>query len=493
MMSISNTAKALLAGLLLYAPLLAAQQSDPGGSPPASPGQGSSQSGPVSPYDEALQPQAPQQEAAGPISGVQSSRVGRLSLGRSFLVPTLSLQETFDTNSQNASTSATRTNDSISNITGRLDLQWTSRRSVLYLDYVVTGFLYNTTSRSHQFVQGLSVNDKFSLGRWSLTAANSFTFTPEALGGLGGYGFSPGNQVNFNGGSLGTGVTGANFNPAFLPAQNILGTGRSISDTTLGQAQYALGVRSSLNVSASFGLVHYLDSGFFDSHSINLRGGYDFSLNAKNTVGISYSVSLFRYSQLVTRSNAHTVFLSYRHRVSGRLNVSVSAGPQINQSIALTGPTGMTVATLSTTLSWSVSTSVSYLAPRGNFNVSYMRWNNEGSGLLLGAESNDVEMSFGRQLTRLWTASINGGYTQNGSLSNTVTGTTGSAHFNGWQGGVSLDRPIGRNIQMGVRYSAARQTSNFTGCIISTACGNVALRQSVGVNFSWTHRPIALE
>ncbi len=489
----SNTAKALLAGLFLFAPLVSAQQSDPGGSPPASPGQSSSQSGPVSPYDQALQPQAPPQDVQGPISGIEMPRLGRLNLGKSFLIPSLSIQESWDTNSQNAAASASRTNESISTISGRLDMQWMGRKSMLDLGYTGRGFLYDTTSQPHQFLQGLNVNDSILLGRLTLTIGDSFSYVPQSLFGLGGYGFTPGSQVNLPTGNLGTGTTGTTFNPAFLPAQNILGTGRQINNSTLGQAQYKLGALSSLNISASYGLQHFLDPGFIDSHSINVRGGYNFSISARDSVGITYSAGLFRYGDQVSHSTSHTVFLSYQRHISGRLIVTFNGGPLISQSTRLTGLPGMTVITSSRQLSWSVNSNVSYLTSRGNLNVSYSRWNSEGSGLFLGAQSDAVQLSFGRQLTQIWSASVSGNYTRNSSLSNTVTGTSNAAQATGWVAGLSFGRPIGQNLRLGLSYTAARQTSNFTGCLVALGCGNVALRQSIGVGISWSHRPIALE
>src|SRR5713226_6224013 len=222
MMRISNTASVLFAVLLLCAPLVRAQQGDPGGNPPpATQGESSSQSTSASPYDLALQPQAPPEDFTGPISGIEMPRLGRLSLGKSFLIPSLSIQESLDTNSQNAAASASRTNDSISTISGRLDMQWRGRKGVLDLGYTGSGFLYDSTSQPHQYLQGLNVNDSILLGRLTLTIGDSFSYVPQSLFGLGGYGFTPGSQVNLPTGNLGTGTAGTTFNPAFLPAQNI--------------------------------------------------------------------------------------------------------------------------------------------------------------------------------------------------------------------------------------------------------------------------------
>lgn len=491
MIRVSKTAGVLFAGLLLCAPMVCAQQGDPGGNPPpATQGESSSQ---ASPYDQALQPGAPLPDDRSPISGVQMPRLGGLNLGRSFLIPSLSLQQMFDTNSQNASSSASRSQDFISNVSGSLALNWMGRKSNLDLNYVGSGFLFNTTTRSHQFVQGLTVNDSFLLGRWTMTLGNSFSYIPQSLYGLGGYGFNPGSQVNSLGGNLGAGTPGTSYNPSFLPGQNILGTGRRILDSTVAQAQYMLGRRSSLNVSASYGVVYFLDPGFFNSRSITARGGYDFNINSNNLVGVSYAASLFSFSGTSNHFGSHAIYFSYSHRISGRLSAMVEAGPSISLFNGVQGPAGTTTTTSGHQLSWSVTTHVGYATTLANFQASYSRRNNEGSGFLLGAQSNSVLVSIGRQLTRLWTGSINGGYIQNDSLNNFFPGVSNALRYSGWQAGVLVGRPISRSMNVSLHYSVDRQTSNASACLNATTCGTVALRQTVGLNFSWSHQPIALE
>jgi hypothetical protein len=491
MMRVANTASLIFVGLFLCAPLVSAQQGGSGGNTPPPPaGESSSQTAPVSPYDQALQPQTPPQDERGPINGVEQPRLGGLSLGKSLLIPSLSFQETFDTNSQNAGTAATRVRESITTISGGLNLQWMGKNSALKLGYVGSGFLYDTTSQSHQFLQGLNVSESFTLRRWTVLIGDNFSYIPQSLYGLGGYGFDSGSQVTPPGGNFGAGTGGTSFNPYFLPGQSIQGNARRISNSTLGQVSYLMGPRSSLNLSTSFSVVHFLDPGFINSRSAILNAGYDFKMNARNSVGFSYGASLFRYAGSGNGFTTHTVYFNYSRRITGRLIAVVGAGPAIFTSTGLAVPPATPAGTQ---VSWSVNSSLSYLTPRGSIEASYSRHTSEGSGLLLGAQSNDVELAFNRQLNRIWSGSITGGYNRNDSLNQTLEATSSALRFSGWRAGLTLARPIGRYLRMQLRYEAGRQTSNATGCTTAVLCGSVSLRQTIGVAISWTYRPIALE
>lgn len=493
MMRGSNTATLLFVGLFLCAPLVCAQQGGSGGNPPPPPEEeSSSQAEPVSPYDQALEPQPPPEDESSPISGIGQPRLGGLRLGKSFLVPSLNVQETFDTNIQDAGAATARTRDSVTNLSGGLNLQWMAKRSSLSLGYVGSTLLYNTTSQSRQYLQGMNVSESFQLRRWTLVIGDSFSYIPPSLSGLGGYGLNSASQANLPWGNFGVGTVSPSFNPLFLPGQNIQGTGREIANTTLGQATYIVGPRSSLSLSTSYGLVHFVDSGFIDSRSIAVSTGYTLRLNARNDVGFSYAASLFSFSNSSNSFGTHTVYFTYRRRISGRMIASVQGGPQVATNSGLPGKAGAGAAA-SNQVSWSVSSSLSYLSPHGSISGSYSRSANEGSGLLLGSQSNNVQLSLGRQVGRMWSGSVSGGYSRNDALTQVVTGTSSALRFTGWQAALGLARPLGRYLHLQLQYSASRQTSNSTGCPIAASCGIVALRQTVGVGFSWSYRPIALE
>src|SRR5271170_1341578 len=99
-------ALAAACGLSLAAPALRAQQD----APPAPAG--------GQPGDTPAPPSGGAQNAPGPVGGVQQYQLEGATLGHSFLIPRLSLQEVYDSNAGYAATPGASQADSVTSIFG---------------------------------------------------------------------------------------------------------------------------------------------------------------------------------------------------------------------------------------------------------------------------------------------------------------------------------------------------------------------------------------
>ncbi len=469
----------LALGLLLALPALRAQ--DTPVNPPTGSGESGSQGQGQS--EQTTSGATPRIERT-PVGGVTEDRVGGLSLGRSFLLPSFQIFENYDTNIENAGTTSSSRASSVTGLRGTLSLSLQRRRSSLMLDYATGGYLFNSNSSDNSFSQQLGLTDSLFFRRWSFLLGEHVSYLPQSAFGLGGLGIGTGGAQSLPnpGGTLN------NFNPTFVPGQSLIGGGARLSSSTVAQGQYMIGPRSSFSVAGSFSLLHFLGPGFIDSHGESIQVGYDFNPGPRDTLTFGYSGSFFQVNAGQVHNGNHQIQLGYRRRISGRLSFVTGGGPVVNHFSNPVNGSGNRI-------SWGLRSSLQYLTAEGTLAVLYSHRITEGSGLLLGADSDEVSLNYARNLSRVWNVLFDGGYAHNQSLQQTTPGLS-SFHFNGWRGGVSVHRPVGRNSSLYVQYTLNRQTSNATLCgtsVTLVSCGTVALRQTIGLGFDWSTRPYAID
>ncbi|HTQ87566.1 MAG TPA: hypothetical protein VMI93_15210 [Candidatus Solibacter sp.] len=426
------------------------------------------------------------QNAPGPVGGVEAYRFPGSSLGHSFIVPRLSLQEVYDTNAGYSATSSASQGDAITTLTGGVSLQWLKRNSTLSLDYDTAGLIYNTQEQPNGLVQHLGVTEKVTLRRWNLLFGENFSYSPNSIFGLGGLGY----LGNTTGLGLG-GVTG--FNPSQIPTQTIVSPNVSqFSSASAFQAQYFINGSSSVNGSVIVGFLHFFDDELLNTRTISTRIGYDRSFSPRDTISLSYLATLLDYPSGIPGFTSHYIQLGYRRILTGRLQLTVSAGPSISQFTTMTGQT--TVPGGSTVVDFALFSSLDYKLRDGALSAQYTHSVGGGSGYFVGSITDQFTGNFSRHLTRVVSGSLSGGYARNESLQQTsgVTGNTQSS-FNTWFAGGSISRPIGHYSSISFAYNASRQTSNTTMCANMLACGPIALVQVIGVTFNWSTRPFKLE
>ncbi|HMD31723.1 MAG TPA: hypothetical protein VKG84_07420 [Candidatus Acidoferrales bacterium] len=465
-------ALAVAGSLLFAAPSLHAQQGS---------GQGAGQPAPADvPQVESGAPQ----NAPGPLGGAEAYRIpegGGLGLGHSFVVPRFSLQEVYDTNTGFSSTTGASQGDAITTLQGGLNLQVQKRNSTFSLDYSAAGLIYGLQTQPNSVVQQFAATQKFTMRRWNFFLAENLSYLPNTQFGLSGLGYLTGGGTSTLNPSFQTGSTIGSMNAYQL------------TNTTIAQAQYMLDERSSLTVSGNLGILHYSGDGLLDSRSVTARVAYDRTLTARDTVNVSYAASVQSYSSGAQGFISHYIQPGYRRYVTGRLFVSVSAGPVINHFSPQPGQT--TVQGSQNAVSLSVAGALDYAIRNGSIKAQYTRGTTGGSGVLVGSTTDQLSGSFTRRFTRVWTVAINGSYARNSSFQQTQQPGMMSATstFDYWNAGMSFSRPLGHYSSVRFSYNAQSQTSNVTSCVNGVQCGPISLVQVVGLSFNWSTRPYKLD
>lgn len=472
--------------LLLCVSASWAQQTDPRANPPAppqgplSPGQGSSkapnQGGARAEPEPPLAMPTPD---ARPLSGVEQFTLGQMGKRRSYLLPSFEFFESADTNSSitstNSGTTTSQSNvDAVTTLLGRMSLQRIWSRYQLTADFTGGGYLYDTRSDLNSLIDQFSLSQRINWRRWSLLLGDRVSYLPEASFGFSGPYYS---------GLPGT--TPVNFNPLFEPNQSIL-TARSsrLSNSVVGEVDFNINPRSSVTASGAYEILRFPGASFIDSSNAVFSTGYNYSLTQRDTLALTYGLSLFRFGGTSQRIQNHRVHAAYGRRITGRLALQLSAGPEIARfTDQVTGP--------GTRVSWGMESSLLYRYPRTTLGISYTNYLSGGAGVLTGAQSQVVEMTVDRQLSRVWTGSLIFGFAHNRALSQTTAGPTIPV-FNSGYAGVNLNRPFGRYMNLYLSYALQRQSSNTGPCTVGI-CGNVPLRHHFGLGFNWHLRPIMID
>ena len=174
--------------------------------------------------------------------------------------------------------------------------------------------------------------------------------------------------------------------------------------------------------------------------------------------------------------------VAYGRKVTGHLALRLFAGPEVTLY-------RIPVGTASQTTGFNASANLTYGFQRAGFSLGYVHGLYGGSGVLIGSELDQATASATRQLTRVWSGTLNFGYARNGPVGGTTA--TGSQVYNNWFAGGGVGRPIGRNFNFAVAYTANVGNYSGSGCT-GTGCNTTNSYHTVTVNFQWHPRPFVL-
>jgi hypothetical protein len=355
------------------------------------------------------------------------------------------------------------------------------------LGYGAAPGFFGATSPHFQF-HNLSVTQEAAWARWHVLLRDNFVASPGAQfsgQGIGG----PGLVAQFSS-MLGSSLN--NLGQSFQPVETInTAEAMRYQNSILGQAEYSLSRRSALTFSGSYGVLDFTGAGYFSSTKYNAQAGYDYQLDPSDSFAILASYGKIDYNGtgtgatgtlLTGNGNSTTDYLgalAFGRKITGRLAFQVAAGPQ---EIYSTGPGAAGKLHL---LFASVNSALTYERRRSGVSFTFVRGLSTGSGVILGATSNAFSGSAHYQLTRHWSAIVNGGYALNNSL---PTAGAATIRFDNWFAGANLGRQIGTHAQINFNYGALEQ-NNPPNCP-QAICGGVGLQQIVGMSVNWHLRSI---
>jgi hypothetical protein len=359
---------------------------------------------------------------------------------------------------------------------GNLSLVKNWRQALTSINYSGGGYVSTTGSQGFDNYQNLSFFQDFRSARWDLSLVDAFAYLPQSQFGFGG---------GTNLGQPGTGGTLPVQAPGVGggPSQDIFSAvGARYVNTTAAQANYTLTARDSLTFSGSYGLLHFTDSGELDNDTFTGGMGYNRQLTKADTIGIVYNFGAFHYSDDPQAFGSHSVGVAYGRKITGRLALQLSGGPQVNTyRIPVNGSSNVVTGFGGANLSYGLR--------NGTITLSYHHGLSNGSGVLVGSKMDQVTLAASHRLGRVWTGFTNFGYSRNTSLGNVTSAAT--ATYNDWFVGGGLSRPFGRDVTFALAYSANFERSNLPGCT-STACNTDFTQQMISLSLQWHTRPFVL-
>jgi hypothetical protein len=458
-----------------------------------------------------------------PISAIDQPGLEPHAAPESFLLPGLHLSESVDSNAQNQLGQSSVS--PVERALGSLTLQKLWRNYDVAVDYI-GGVDYSSQSGvGLEQVEQFDIDNRINWKRGQLAIRDSLSYLPEGTFGFGAYGGS--GAYNSSLGTLSTSLLGG---AAFGGQSNAFygGNGVSVGEAprllNLGLADVVedLTPKSSVTLSAGYGLVHFYDltavAGtdqditFIGSHEETAQVAYDRILNPKDQVALSYGYQAFDFSTVDTAFHSSVIQAMYGHRISGRLDFLISAGPQfthIDENPVVCSVLNVTVTDCTADAGTLVvipqkanhigaagRVSLRYRFPKTSVEASYQRYNTSGSGVFAGSRTDVAQVSVARPLSRVWDVFGDLGYSKNTELQ--VGGSTVNAtSFTYGFAGVGVHRQFGRNLRGYVSYQFNEVGFN-TPCPVSAGssttgpCSNTAQRQVGTIGVDWSPRPIRL-
>jgi len=409
-----------------------------------------------------------------PLTGVQNPTLGTPGIRHSYWLPGFQYADTVRSSALNQATSSGWNTTSL--VAGNLSVLEAWSRAQLAVNYSGGASFSSDSAQGNSHFHQLGLVQTFDWGRWQLHFLDQFSYLPEAQ-----FGFGAGTALSIPGigGPLAPPLPG--LQGSYIPNQSIFTTfGPRYSNAFATQAAYTVSSRGSITAAGTYGILRFIEAGNIESNNADFSVGYNYVLTSADTLGVQYRFSAYRYIGNPQAIDDQIVQFMYGRKITGRIALQLYGGPDV---ATLRVP----VNNSTNRVSESGGASLTYALNRGSMALTYDRGISGGSGVFAGANTNQLQYSLGHQLSREWAASLNLGYSRNGS----VVSTASSQAYNSWYVGGGLSRPFGRNANFTIGYNAQIQTSNQAVCAAGACSTNFTLQQ-ITLGFQWHTRPFVL-
>src|SRR5579871_762836 len=458
-----------------------------------------------------------------PLSGIDQPGLNSHAAPESFLMYGLHFSESVDSNVGNQLGGS-----SISSVTrglGSVTLQRLWHTYDVAMDYIGGVAYYDQTGIGVEQLQQFDIDNRINWKRGQLAIRDSFSYLPEGIFGFGAYGGGGAYSAGVgSGGMLGGSGFGAGVNSFFSGNGLSVGQVPRLTNQGLVDVVEALTPKSSVTVAAGYGVVHFYGDlfsiggtnenvSFVGSSDLTGQVAYNRVLNPKDQVAISYGYQGFTFSTVDSKFHTNVVQLMYGHRISGRLDALVSAGPQFTHltsnplvcsldpfiPVKLCPP--VFIAPFPQTANHTTVAGrilFHYRFPKTTVFVSLQRYNTSGDGLYAGSLSETAHLGIQRPLSRVWDLFSDIGYAKNHRLQ--LAGSAVNAgSFQFGYAGIGLHRQFGRSLRGFVSYQFNGDGFDTscpvpgTGGIGQPGCSSFAQRHVGTVGLDWTPRPRRLD
>jgi hypothetical protein len=411
-----------------------------------------------------------------PLTGAQETTMGTQEMRHSYWVPGFQYA--------NLTRSSTYTNpgatnwNSTSYLTGNVSVLDTWSRAQLALNYSGGGdFSADNTQGNNHFHQ-LGMTQTFSWQRWQLQFIDQFSYLPASQFGFGG---ASNLSIPGVGGAIAPALPGLQTN--YVPNQSIFSAiGPRYNNSFVTQLVYQISPRSSITAAGSYGLLRFVNTGSINSDDVIANLGYNYTLTKNDTIGVLYRFTEFQYGAISQRIDDHVVHAAYGRKVTGRLALQLFGGPDITILM-------IPVAGTARRISVSGGATLTYAVSRARLSLTYDHSVNGGSGVLLGADTDQISGSLNRRLGRFWQGNVSFGYAKNRNV--VQNPAQNSPSFGSYYAGVGLDRPLGRYATFSLGYTAYIQGASQSICTPGT-CSASYTQHQISIGFTWRRPPYVL-
>jgi hypothetical protein len=455
-----------------------------------------------------------------PLSGLDLPSLEPTAAPISYIQPGATFSESAESNAGSMLGGSGVT--SVSRALGSVTLKRLWSHYDLALDYIGGVGYYNVQGQGWVSLQQMDFDQKISWKRGQLSLRDSFSYLPE-----GNFGGSYGSLGSEDVASLGSTAFGGFWGGSTL---GNLGLASRVLNLSLADVTENLSASSSITAAGGYAFTHFYGSdtagnSFIGSSQASIQVGYNRVLDQHSQLALVYGYQGFNFSVLGTAFHSHVIQGLYGHRISGRMDFLIGAGPQFTfidtQSAVCSDPAlpvilcpffgGSLVPTTikDTKVGAAVQARLRYKFPKTGLDLEYQRYDTSGSGLFAGAQSNLVSFSVQRPLSRVWDAFLDIGYSTNSriqplsvqQLSQCGGGTSQGAcpannatgYNYGFVGG-GLHRALGRTFHAYASYQFNELRFDPSFCTGSTGpCNRISNRNVVTFGLDWTPRPIRID
>jgi hypothetical protein len=478
----------LILSFVLNSRLLAAQQQEPGAQEPPIDNTDPKPAGrspyPVIDPEENDQGQDLQADF-NPLTGLEAGTLGTPNLRHSYWLAGVQFGSSIQSQPINGSGSSGWFSDNY--FLGNFSLLKASSRSEFAVNYSGGGFVStNSGSQASGTSEGaaaqqLALQETIRTQRWLIQAVDQFSYLPQSS-----FGFGIGTNLGVPGvggigNSLGSTIPG--IGGIATPNQGIYATvGPIYSNTGILQATYTISRRSSVTFAGSYGILRFVDPGNVDQDSILGTIGYNYKLTSKDTIGVVYLFSAYHFPGEPQAFGNHAVALAYGRKITGRLVLQLTGGPQVSTY-------RIPIGTSSQEVGFYATGNLTYaMGRKGSISTIYTHGLSGGSGVFSGSNSDQVTFTASRNLSRAWTGNVNLGYSHNSALDSTAQ--TSASSYDSWFVGAGVNRSIGRNVYFGIAYAAYISKS---GTSAGGASNTTYTTNAINISLQWHTRPYVLE
>ena len=426
-----------------------------------------------------------------PISGLDQPSLEPNIQPRSMLLGGVEGSESLDTNIGSDATPAIH---SVTRGLGGLTMQRLWNRYQLAAAYVGGVGYYNQSGLGLRQIHELQAQQTMLWKTGQFAIRDSFSYLPEGTFGYGSYGGAGGFQLGLGGIGEGMGIIGSAFGGHYgMLGSNQLGTlgeAPHITNVVVADVVESLTPRSSVTAAGSYGLVHFTDNNsqnLINSRQYGGQAGYNYSISAKDQIAITGGFMGFEFPGVVGADNVHTevVQLMYGHRISGRMDLVMGAGPQWTR---ISDPLSGT----NTRLTGSGQFTLRYRFRKTSLAASYQRYDTSGSGFFAGGQSDIARLSLTRPFGRRYTAQADMGFARTKRLQSVDLGVNADS-FDYAFAGFAVRRQFGYNWGAFLAYQWNDQILDKSFCTAGVPCNRISVRHVLTIGVDWHFHPIRLD